>query len=397
MLERGLSTGLPLIVGEERPSSSSDENAIPAELLAELLYGATGCHDVGLTIRGAYFAASLTIDHLRFDSPLRFEHCTFASGLQATDLRARGVDFADCRFGGLPNGAAESVTFEGSTLGGSISFDRCSLAMQLNISRCEVRGVVRIVATELGVEPVGLLADSLTTTHDVSIEGAGTRLKGGIRLRGAKIGGQLSISDGVTVEATGDGSSVDADGLTTASGVYIEGGGTVLTGGVRLVGANLGGQLNVRSGVHIAAAQDGYSIEASGFTASDVFIEDQGTTLEGGCRLVRATVSGQLSVRGGVSVGAPGGEDGVDVERCSLEADSLTTGGNVVIEGCGTALAGGAKSAGSETTNSLPWPGPSLCATIEHDALASPSVIVVGDVIGGVAAATQAPALSRVA
>ncbi len=38
-----------------------------------------------------------------------------------------------------------------------------------------------------------------------------------------------------------------------------------------------------------------------------------------------------------------------------------------------------------------------LCATIEHDALASPSVIVVGDVIGGVAAATQAPALSRVA
>ena len=38
-----------------------------------------------------------------------------------------------------------------------------------------------------------------------------------------------------------------------------------------------------------------------------------------------------------------------------------------------------------------------LCATIAHDALASPSVIVVGDVIGGVAAATQAPALSRVA
>ena len=38
-----------------------------------------------------------------------------------------------------------------------------------------------------------------------------------------------------------------------------------------------------------------------------------------------------------------------------------------------------------------------LCATIAHDALASPSVIVVGDVISGVAAATQATPSRRTA
>jgi hypothetical protein len=80
--------------------------------------------------------------------------------------------------------------------------------------------------------------------------------------------------------------------------------------------------LGIRGGAQIAVDQDGRSVDADGLTVTDhLFVQGEGTRLEGGLRLNGASVGRQLAIRGGARVA-----EGVDLEAADLAVLSVRSG-----------------------------------------------------------------------
>jgi hypothetical protein len=161
---------------------------------------------------------------------------------------------------------------------------------------------------EVSIDPKSGLsvdADGLTVAGDLFVDREGPRLEGGLRLQGASIGGQFVIGDGAKVATDPKaGSSIDADGLTVTGGLFIDGEDTRLEGWLDLGGASIGNQFVIGEGAKIAAdPESGLSVDADGLTVTgDLFIDGEGTRLEGGLRLQGASISGRFELRDGAEV-----------------------------------------------------------------------------------------------
>lgn len=139
-----------------------------------------------------------------------------------------------------------------------------------------------------------LAADGLRTTGDLVLDEQFTA-RGEILLRGARIGGSLSLSRSKIA-------SLSADRLMVDGGMSFQG--ASVRGEVRLLGARVGGQLAFR-GAHLVNP-GGIALAADGLSVGSNLICDERFTVNGEIGLDGAHVGGDL-VFSGACLANPGG------------------------------------------------------------------------------------------
>jgi len=205
-------------------------------------------------------------------------------------------------------GPPRAIRVRGALVIASLDLSDLDLRCPLELSGCHLNGVVNLAKTKApDVSLAGsylsdaLLARRLCLTHDLDLGGA--TLRAAVNLDGANIGGAFDCSGARLRNDSGP--ALAADGLTVGGGVFLRSGFTATgageDGAVRLTGANIGGafscsgaQLRNDSGPAFYADRltvGGGVFLREGFTAT-------GAGKDGAVRLLGANISGQLGCSG---------------------------------------------------------------------------------------------------
>ncbi|MDX8146403.1 hypothetical protein SK854_30115 [Lentzea sp. BCCO 10_0061] len=223
---------------------------VRADLIRELLMGRRGELDPqGVLIRGVRVIGRLNLDHLTAVTGVALVDCALPDGITCQQARLHQVS------------VSSSVIFS------------------LNAENVRIDGHF-------------LMSDARIT---------GSSEDGALRLAGAHIGGKLDL-DGVTITDT-TGPALDADGIRIDSDLLVRSAritGSSEDGAFRLVGAHIGGYLNL-DGVTITNTT-GPALHADDVrTNSNLFLRDAritGTGERGAFRLIGAHISSQLDLDG---------------------------------------------------------------------------------------------------
>ncbi len=260
----------------------------------------------------------------------------------------------------------------GAKITGELNLSFGNVPFPLGLFRCRLTETLALQSTQIpalllsGSWTKSILADGVDVRRDVFLR-QGFRAEGEVRLAGAQVGGNLHCTGGVLKNPPklgkdgkvleGSGEALNADVVDVKGSVFL-GDGLTAEGEVRLLGAQIGGQLNCTGGTFKnppTLAKDGKALEGSGraLTADgvdvkgDVFLGD-GFTAEGEVRLLGAQIGGQLHCIGGVFKNPPtlakdgqalegGGRalsaDGVDVKGDVLLGQGFTAEGEVRLPG----------------------------------------------------------------
>ena len=208
------------------PEVNDPARTVRAELLRLLILGGGGdlhLHEKGLRVSGAEVTGILDLEGCRIPSDIALTDCRFDA---SPVLRSAIID---------------NLFLDGSTLPG------------LQADRLEARGALSI---------------------------CGATVTGEIRLRGARIGGNIE-ADGATITSS-DGIAIDADGLEARGGFLLRG--ASVRGGINISGVRLGGDVNAVGG----------RIERPG----EVALNGDGIAARGDMALRGASITGEVRLRG---------------------------------------------------------------------------------------------------
>ena len=171
----------------------------------------------------------------------------------------------------------------------ALGFFHCHFAVEVNMrhAKCEALYLEGSRLTK------GVAANGLKTKGNVHLRD-GFSAKGAVRLLGADIGGQLDCTGGKFHNRGGK--ALIADQLTAKSGVFLSGG-FFAEGAVRLLGADIGGQLNCTGGKF--HNQGGKALIADQLTAKGGVFLSGGFSAKGDVRLTGANIGGHLTCMGG--------------------------------------------------------------------------------------------------
>jgi hypothetical protein len=261
------------------------------------------------------------------------------------------------------------VRLVGGRIQGTVDLSWSEVAQPLSLVECYLDDPFR-------AEYARWKALALTGSRLGSLDLSRARLEGGlfldqgfsatgeVRLLGAEVGGQLSCRGATLSNAGGD--ALNADRATINGGVLLDLGFSA-TGEVRLLGAEVGGQLSCRGAT--LSNDDRYALSADGATIKGGVFLDQGFSAVGEVRLVGAEVGSQLSCRGATLSNAGGG---------ALSADRATVKGEVFLDQ-GFSATGEVRLLGAEVSGQLNCRGATLSNT-GGDALSADGATVKGGV-----------------
>jgi adhesin HecA-like repeat protein len=159
----------------------------------------------------------------------------------------------------------------------------------------------------------GLSADQIRLVGNLEFND-GFTASGGVRLLGAHVGGQLLL-DGARLGNPG-GYALQADGITVDQDMFC-GEGFIAEGGVRLLGAHIGGQLSL-SGARLTNPRE-YAMNANRLTVDQSMFCRAGFIAEGEVHLLGAHIGGQLSLSG-ARLTNPGGY-AMNANRLTVDQD----------------------------------------------------------------------------
>ena len=213
------------------------------------------------------------------------------------------------------------IYLRGAWISGDLDLMHASISYALMFSNCHFEDFVRMqyaecAALSLGGSHLaqGLLADGLTTRGCVDLR-EGFSAEGEVRLLGANIGGNLDCANG---KFHNPGKyALSADKLRTKGEVNLRDGFSA-EGEVRLLGVNIGGDLICAGGKFRNA--DGCAFSADGLTTKGSVYLNGDFFAEGEVRLLGVNIGGDLTCSGGKFRNADG---------CAFYADKLTTTGDV--------------------------------------------------------------------
>ncbi len=181
------------------------------------------------------------------------------------------------------------VNIFGAWISGVLNLHQAQANLQLNALRCHFAETLIFMKASLpeiglvGSSCPGLRGDGLKIAGDLNLRD-GFHAKGEVRLVGAEIGGNLDCNDGRFENP--DGKSLHADGVTVKSDLNLNGG-FHATGEVRLLGAKIGGDLDCNGGRFENA--DGTALNADGVTVRDALFL-RGARVQGRIDLATASV-----------------------------------------------------------------------------------------------------------
>jgi len=169
-----------------------------------------------------------------------------------------------------------------------IFFERCGFEHEIDAYNARLANLGLS-----GCRAPGLNADRLECRRGVFLRG-GFQATGEVRLLGAQLGGNLDCSGG-RFDRPG-GPALSADGLECRGGVFLRGG-FQATGEVRLLGAKLGGDLDCSGGRFDRPG--GPALSADGLECRGGVFLRGGFQATGEVRLLGAKLGGDLSLEGG--------------------------------------------------------------------------------------------------
>jgi hypothetical protein len=307
-----------------------------------------------MVLRDSLVGSVLVLDHAAVRR-LEFDRCDLRCGARFESVRVdSGLVFSR----GTRLGAVEGVSLavDSGVLGGSLEIagDGTRFLGGLMLGGASIGGQISVTGgAQVAADTQGraVNADGLKVGQDLVVDGADTRLEGGLRLVGAAIGGQLAVTGGAQIGVDTDARALNADGLRVGQGLYVDGKKTRLEGALRLTGATISGQLAVSGGARIAPDTTGWALNADRLhVGQSLFVDGKDTILEGGLRLVGATIGGQLAVRNGAHVAA-------DSDGRAVNADGLRVGQDLFVDGTGTTLDGGLQLVGAAIGGQLAFSG----------------------------------------
>ena len=157
-----------------------------------------------------------------------------------------------------------------------------------------------------------LFADAVTVKGAVYLRN-GFRTEGQVRLLGARIGGDLDCSNAAVenppqADVPGSGIAVNADRAVVKGTVFLNKGFRA-QGDVRLLGANIGGDLDCSNATFANPPRpgvpgSGIALAADGIVVKGTVFLNKGFRAEGEVRLLGGQVGGQLTCTGGSISGA---------------------------------------------------------------------------------------------
>jgi hypothetical protein len=282
-------------LGLEEMQAWGADRTIRAEVLRHLLVESEWpVHVKGVWLRGARITGPLDLESATLRCPLVLEDCYFESEQPVV------VDYATvarlclvrCRLAGLTADTVvvnKEVDLTRSTFSGAVSLISANIDSQLICRGATITGT--------GTDGCALVADSVKVGGGMFLDG-GFTAAGAVRLLGADITGQLSCR-GATITGTGTGTGTETDGCAlVADGVKVGGnmfldGGFTAAGAVRLLGADITGQLSCRGAT--ITGTDGCALVADGVKVDGNVFLDKGFTSYGALRLPGADITGDLT------------------------------------------------------------------------------------------------------
>ncbi|ANZ36866.1 hypothetical protein BBK82_13070 [Lentzea guizhouensis] len=298
-----------------------------AELIRELLMGRRGELDPrGVLIRGVRVIGRLNLDRVTAVTGLALDGCALSDGIECEDARLHRMSLDRSVISVLhANGIRtdnnlllRGVRITGTGENGAIRLLGAHIGGQLNLDRVTITNATGPVLVADGIRTGGHMF-----LRDVHFTGTGEN--GAIRLLGADIGGQLDL-DRATITNTA-GPVLDAEGIRAGGHMFLRDvhfTGTGENGAIRLLGADIGGQLDLDRATITNTA--GPALVADGIRSDNtMFLRDvhfTGTGENGAIRLLGADIGGQLDLDRATITNATGPV---------LVADGIRTGGHMFL------------------------------------------------------------------
>ena len=425
--------------------TQSDEWDSQRELRAGLLEwlattpdAAKAVHRTGLFIRGGKITGDLNLANLAVPFPLTLNQCrltnrTWLIGSQIRSLHLEGswlhslcgdeVVIAGSVWvtGGFS--AAHGVRLIGADIGGDLICrdglfngprreDDPRSGYPLNAERISVgrtlfldggfmaHGEVRLLGARIGSDLIckggrfrnawqqnspdsgnALSADGASVAGSVFL-GENFIAEGEVRLLGAQIGRQLDCAGGTFKNAIPDGKALLAERATINGSVFLSQSFSA-EGEIRLLGAHIGGDLDCSGGRFAGLAQTGNAMRAERASIGGSVLLKSGFSASGEVRLVGVQVAGDLECSDGSFENAP--RQDVKESGVALRADRTSVKGSMSFDGKFCAR-GGVRIEGSQVGGNLVCRGgkfvnpPQTGSILGGEALNADGVQVVGDV-----------------
>ena len=318
-----------------------------------------GCQLAGL--KGRMFTArELDLSHSTFAGPLQMSAADITGSFSCRCARLAGHEQdGDALVGDGIKVGGDVFLDGGFTAAGAVWLPGADITGQLSCRSAQLTGQNR------GGD--ALVGDGMKVGGDVFLD-RGFTAAGAVRLPGAAITGKLNCRG---AQLTGQNQSRNAlvgDAMKVGAGVFLDGGFTA-AGAVRLPGADITGQLNCRGAELTGHDQDGDALVADGIKVGGDVVLDREFTAAGAVRLLGADITGQLNCRGARLTGQ--NQDGK-----ALDASGMKVGGDVFLEKGFTAA--GAISLNSAHVAGSVSLKPTILAGARKVALTAAKVQIVG-------------------
>ncbi|MGE4293719.1 MAG: hypothetical protein AB7E32_16095 [Desulfovibrio sp.] len=180
----------------------------------------------------------------------------------------------------------------------------------------------------------GIRAEGLATQGGLHLSAITNN--GAIRLPGANIGGDIACNNAkltAPIKGADQGRAFGADGLTTKGVITFDS--AEVHGVIRLLGANIGGDVNCSNAkltAPIKGADQGQAFIADGLTTKGgLYFRGSETKVQGAIRLLGATIGGNLDCANAKFLPLDSGENQDENPEPVLFADKLTLGGNLFL------------------------------------------------------------------
>lgn len=323
--------------GGTRPSAATTANTIRGGLIRFLLLGGDETHPThenGVRLVGAWISDTLALESVRAVADLQLIDCFIAEQVIARDAKLTGFALRRCQLPGL---RADRIAVSGSVFldGGFTATGEVRLSGGQIGGNLECGDGIFCNADKDG-KPLGnaLSADGLVVRGDVFLN-HGFTATGHVRLLGAQIGGDLTCTGGTFSNVAQDGyplnRALSADRMVVKGGIFLNGGFTAM-GEVRLPGAQIGGNLACSGGTFTNTDKDGKplgdALTADRMVVTGSIFLDDGFTAMGEVRLLGAQVGGAIYADDGTFCNA--GKDGKPL-GAALGADGMVVTGGVFL------------------------------------------------------------------
>jgi hypothetical protein len=360
-LQHAMETGRPLMLGADVPdpgrADGAERRRVLASSLRKALIDPRGDVDPrGLTLTGAIVEGDLDLSFVSIPYPLTLSRCLVIGSVTLVGAHAATVRFSGSR---IESSSGYCIEADGLRVDNNITLDDGFTTRNgsIRMKNAQIGGELTMSGAILGAaetDEYALMAEAVHVAGSADLSDGFTVTTGAVRLVGANVGGELNMGAAVLEGADADGWALVADGIRTGLSLVLSKGFTATAGGVRLIGGSIGGQLNMRGAKLIGVGSENRALMADSIQVANGAYLDRGFTVtRGAIRLPGARIGGQFNMRGARLQGA-------DDDGCALSADGIQVGSAANLGEGFTVTEGGIRLLGARIGGGLDMRGANL-------------------------------------